>query len=712
MEQTHLKYHLEFQQVLITLATRFINLPIEQMDDTIIQALREIVLFLGAARSSINRLSTDLTSFEALFAWQRPDLTLEFPSIAPIPDASMLLPHLARGGTITVPDMHAAPESELRQLLLSFHLKALNVIPIFDRGQLFGFVSISWSEAQQLDPAIVHLLKVVGEIFLNAMERRRNEDRIQKLNEELEQRVAERTAELVQANAQLQHEIHERQQVEIALRQSESQLRVILETSPIAMVVIDDSYNLLYVNPVAASMFGNNTHIPSVDLATNFYVDPEDQINIRQLLRTERGVKGFELRYRTVDGNIHIGMLSIQALQFSGQSAWLAEIVDITELKRAQEAEHEQRTLAEALLDSAMALTSTLQLDEVVNHILSNLQRVVQHDLSNIMIIEGNEALVLGGRTYLGNSAEIGSVRRRVPLEGAYYPNLMMETRQPVLVGDITHDPKMVRLSKDGFAIKSFLGLPITVGQEVIGFINLGNCQADFFTQNHINYLQIFALQAGIAIQNAHLYKHAETIAALQERQRLARELHDSVSQTLFSANTIADALPQMMEKNPHKVHNYVQELQQLTHGAMAEMRSLLIELRPEALTRTELSVLLGQLCTVFTGKTQIEVEKRLNYKALLPASSQIVFYRVAQEALNNISKHAQAKRVSLDFQRTHGFIELRIKDDGRGFDVDSVAADHFGLSIMRERAKEIQAELLIDSHIAQGTEVILRSPL
>ena len=205
------------------------------------------------------------------------------------------------------------------------------------------------------------------------------------------------------------------------------------------------------------------------------------------------------------------------------------------------------------------------------------------------------------------------------------------------------------------------------------------------------------------------MYAQAKTIAALEERQRLARELHDSVTQTLFSANTLAEALPRVMQHDPSKVERYLYDLHQLTRGAMSEMRSLLVELRPEALTRTDLGVLLTQLCDVFTGRTQIEVDRNINRQVMLPADMQMVFYRVAQEALNNIAKHAQANHVQLYLYSTSNLIELRIRDDGLGFNPDCVGGNHFGLKIMKERADRIQAEFAIFSHINGGAEIILK---
>ncbi|HLY25687.1 MAG TPA: ATP-binding protein, partial [Aggregatilineales bacterium] len=149
------------------------------------------------------------------------------------------------------------------------------------------------------------------------------------------------------------------------------------------------------------------------------------------------------------------------------------------------------------------------------------------------------------------------------------------------------------------------------------------------------------------------------------------------------------------------------------TRGAMAEMRALLVELRPDSLTKTDLGQLLGQLCDVFTGRTQIEVDKQISRNIHLPPNVQVAFYRVAQEALNNIVKHAQATRATLTFQQANdGSVALQITDNGVGFDMLQASPDHFGLQIIKERASEIEADCAIHSQPGQGTKIVLRKKI
>jgi signal transduction histidine kinase len=201
--------------------------------------------------------------------------------------------------------------------------------------------------------------------------------------------------------------------------------------------------------------------------------------------------------------------------------------------------------------------------------------------------------------------------------------------------------------------------------------------------------------------------RHGEMEKAVAaERSHLARELHDAVTQTLFSASLIAEVLPRMWAKDPERGKEQLAEVRLLTRGALAEMRSLLLELRPEALAKAKMDDLLRQLGRAMTGRTGVPVSVIAEVEGPLPAEVQVALYRIAQEALNNVAKHAEASQVDVCFQCEAGRAELSISDDGQGFDVDHIPSGHFGVGIMHERAASIGAELAIRSQIDRGTEV------
>ena len=197
---------------------------------------------------------------------------------------------------------------------------------------------------------------------------------------------------------------------------------------------------------------------------------------------------------------------------------------------------------------------------------------------------------------------------------------------------------------------------------------------------------------------------------AVEERQHLAHDLHDSVSQSLFSASLIAEVLPRLWERDQQEAQRSLEDLRRLTRGAQAEMRALLAELRPTTLTDAELGDLLRTLGTAFTARTNIPVTERVSGGGSLPAETQVALYRICQEALNNIAKHAKASKVKIDLHYTPVRVDLRIRDNGRGFVTsDLVRSDHYGLGMMRERAAAVGAVLTVTSQPGKGTEIAVQ---
>ncbi len=197
--------------------------------------------------------------------------------------------------------------------------------------------------------------------------------------------------------------------------------------------------------------------------------------------------------------------------------------------------------------------------------------------------------------------------------------------------------------------------------------------------------------------------------AAVSERTRLARDLHDAVSQTLFSASIIADVLPRLWDKNKDEGRRRLEEVRQLTRGALAEMRTLLFELRPAALADADLGYLLHQLAESISGRTRIPVTVSIDGECNPQPEVKVALYRITQEALNNVAKHANASQGRVTVSCQSDELVLIINDNGKGFDVGSVRPESLGLGIIRDRAKGIGAELRIDSKIGIGSEVIVK---
>jgi signal transduction histidine kinase len=223
------------------------------------------------------------------------------------------------------------------------------------------------------------------------------------------------------------------------------------------------------------------------------------------------------------------------------------------------------------------------------------------------------------------------------------------------------------------------------------------------------------------------LYERSRELAAIEERNRLARELHDAVTQTLFSASLVAEALPAAWEKDPPEGRRLLQELRSMSRGALSEMRTLLLELRPAALAETRLDDLLRQLGEATSGRAGIPVTVKAEVPTVLPADVHIAFYRIAQEALHNVIKHARARHAvvrlycvgdepstqdqdvaGLEGISTGRIFLLAISDDGRGFCPAQVPHGRLGLGIMQERAQAIGGLLVVESQPGHGTQVTI----
>ncbi len=221
----------------------------------------------------------------------------------------------------------------------------------------------------------------------------------------------------------------------------------------------------------------------------------------------------------------------------------------------------------------------------------------------------------------------------------------------------------------------------------------------------------VLALTAGtfyrLRMRAVNAQRTAEA-AVLEERSRIARELHDAVTQTLFSASLMADVLPGLWNTDRKKAQTQLRDLQLLNQSALAEMRTLLLELRPEALEKAPMGELLIQLCATVTGGKGIVATAAVDENCELPVSVKLAFYRIAQESLNNAARHSEARHIRVKYTSTAATAVLCIVDDGMGFDIDTSLAGHFGLGNMRERAAAIGAELELTSGAGEGTKIRL----
>jgi signal transduction histidine kinase len=393
--------------------------------------------------------------------------------------------------------------------------------------------------------------------------------------------------------------------------------------------------------------------------------------------------------------------------------------------------------VADSLGDILAALNSNRSLTELLGYIVNQASRMLSADAGAALEIDHDRQTIVfdasdGFPPDLAGLA-VQHIKSPIALTESMFihgptviPDLPAFFKDPGSSETSAPDRDFFRLLSQHFL--SGLVAPVTIKDEVYGGMV-------FFYRNHRQFgeedlwlVATFADQIALALQNARLRQRDEQAAVMAERNRLARDLHDAVTQTLFAASLIADVLPRLWERNPAEGRRRLEELRQLTRGALAEMRTLLLELRPTALVEAPLGDLLKQLAEAITGRARIPVAVVVEEPSSLPPDVQVALYRIAQEALNNVAKHARATQVTILLKlstpaepeavasRSHANstrdelsreLELRITDNGRGFAANSVSREHLGLRIMRERAESIGATLTVDSQPGQGTQVL-----
>ena len=348
-----------------------------------------------------------------------------------------------------------------------------------------------------------------------------------------------------------------------------------------------------------------------------------------------------------------------------------------------------------------------------------DLERILDDALGEIMADLGFEAGVAfmlperegqGGEVRLIASrnlpAEVLASIRTLPPEYLEQRLTALEGQPaPLPMGSVSEELRGL-LEPAGW--RSMIQIPVNAKGTVFGALMLLTRREPDSSPEQLSSLAALGNQIGMAVDNARLYEHAEESAAAAERNRLARDLHDAVSQTLFSMSLIAEVLPRIYERDPVQGAQRLDELRQLSRGALAEMRTLLLELRPAALAEAKLPDLLKQLGEAVTGRARIPVEVVTEGSGELPTDVRLAFYRIAQEALNNVVKHSRARKVKVSLAPLVGHPDdarLAVEDDGAGFD-PAAGGGQLGLGIMKERAESVRANLLICSAPGEGTKV------
>jgi len=378
-----------------------------------------------------------------------------------------------------------------------------------------------------------------------------------------------------------------------------------------------------------------------------------------------------------------------------------------------------RRLVASSLRGTLEILNSDLPIDKLLNYVANQALPLLSADAVTIYRLQTDGILTI--QAFVGLPSEYIKYAN-IPL-GKFATGSAALLKQPIFITDIkgmANDPDIshdlaLALNEVANKYRSILSVPIEIRDEIYGSLTLYFVKRHKLNDDELDLAIDFSIQAALAIDNARLRLRIQQDAVAQERNRLARELHDSVTQNLFSASLIAETLPKVMERDHEKGLEGLQELQLLTRGALAEMRSLLLELRPHAIEDSRLEELLKQVAEAASGRLRKTVAFAFEGEGKLPVDVSLTFYRITQEAVNNIIKHAEANTISIKliYESTGADgsckkAKLTIVDDGRGFSEIKKSSGHFGFTIMKERAESIGARLTINSKPDQGTSIQL----
>ena len=517
-------------------------------------------------------------------------------------------------------------------------------------------------------------------------------------------------------------DITERKSADQALRYNEALLRRVLDNLPVGIWILDKDARVIRGNREAHSIWSGNDSFEwkDYDQYKAWRLDTGEPVNRKDWAANKVMAKGEmilneELEIEAYDGTHRIILNSAIPLitEQDGLIGAIAVNQDITERKRNEKELKVAHDQLSTLLDISQSIVSTLDLDRLLNLIIEQLGKVIPYEAAAILILEQNS---LGFRVIRGPSIFQNLLNHQVPVDELTIIDDLLNQSEAIYLADLQANQDLIhqiedniRISSAHFAfLRSWLLLPLVAKGDLIGVMVLTHSRPDYYSPPSRTLCQAYANQVAIAIHNAQLYKQAGNNAALEERNRLARDLHDSVAQALYSISLFIDATRMALHTDkPEVVDEHLKELTQLSREAMSDMRLMIFELRPPDLEKVGLAGILQNRIESVEARSGFQASFHTEGEIQLSLEQQTELYRIAQEALHNVAKHAQANRVTISLVGEADCVRLAIEDDGIGFDPVKVEQrGGQGLRNMQERAARIGASFSFKSGPGQGTKI------
>jgi signal transduction histidine kinase len=389
------------------------------------------------------------------------------------------------------------------------------------------------------------------------------------------------------------------------------------------------------------------------------------------------------------------------------------------ELSRSYEAQLEHRVgertrELSAMLSIANATTSSFDSACVFEAFFEELRSLIGISSGTLLVVSGAEHL----RASHYSGPALGAVKVGRMLAMGLHHNLVSSGRRTVVIRDVSATDDALATAYINYRqaniqeelpehIASWMGVPVIHNDRVIGMLSLTHEKVDGFTEAHAALAMAAATQGAMAIVNSQLHTRTVEAATLAERSRLARDLHDSVSQAVFGMVLHAKTMEQLAVIDPKRVLEPLPHVVSLAEAALTEMRALIFELQPESLQREGLLSALQKQAAAMRARHHLKIEEVLCLREP-NAEPQVkeALYRIAVEALHNTVKYSRARLVTMQLVDSPERIDLQIADDGVGFDTQAVPYGHFGLRSMRERVAQLNGIIDIDSAPGHGTRI------
>jgi signal transduction histidine kinase len=365
-----------------------------------------------------------------------------------------------------------------------------------------------------------------------------------------------------------------------------------------------------------------------------------------------------------------------------------------------------------AMSDAVLAIARERSVDTVLQRIVHSARELVQARYAALGVPDGagNFARFITSGMSEELIATMGPLPRTHGLLGA-----ILESDRSHRTADIKRDPRFRGWWPAAHPqMSSFLGVPIVGGGRVVGAFYLTDKQGDpSFTDEDQELIEMLAPHAALAMENARLSERSRELSIVEERNRLARDLHDSLVQKLFGVVLAAKSASTLLERDAPAARDQVERLGELAQDAISELRSLVFQLRPAAIETEGLAAALRKHVEVLRRVHATELDLELTGEPRLRPGVDDEVFRIAQEALHNALRHARAGRISVRLDENGAGLGLGVSDDGEGFDpaAPEIRARRLGLTSMEERARELGGRLEIESAPGAGTHVRLEVP-